>query len=340
MKRYGVITLTALAGLAGLAVAPILAHTDPREVIREVAERADKGDAPALYQLALLHEQGYDSIPQDTVRAMHLLRLSAEGGDLKAQNYLGYKLLQRGDATGLNWLEKAAIAGDAKAQGNIGYLLLNSDLVEHDPQKAAYWLERAATGGVATASSMLGDLYRDGNGVAQDSLQAEAHYEAAIDAGLTDAAYKLVDLRGKEWENLPDSIRYSKALYLYTHRTPELALPIFRSIAGIDEQNPQRQSTALMAKSLAMLGDAYTRGLGVVYSHEKSLEYYLAAAIEGDPSAAFVISELLEIFPDALNDYLPEDATPESTSPSYWREKAEAGGINSAEEAHQRLFTP
>ena len=89
-----------------------------------------------------------------------------------------------------------------------------------------------------------------------------------------------------------------------------------------------------------MLGDAYTRGLGVAYSHEKSLEYYLAAAIEGDPSAAFVISELLEIFPDALNDYLPEDATTESTNPSYWREKAETGGVNSAEEAHQRLFTP
>lgn len=349
------------ATISGEEVSPM------RLTVREIAGRAATGDPEALYKLAMIHEQGFDSIPQDTVASLALYRLSAEGGNLEAQNYLGYKLLSQGDSEGLKWLEHAAIAGDSKAQANIGYLLLNSDLVENDDAKAAYWLERAASGGVATASSMLGDLYRDGRGVASDSLQAEAHYMAAIDAGLTDAAYKLVEMRGKEWESLPDSVRYAKAIYLYTHRAPQLAVPIFRSIAGIEPESQIAETTfgevdsdgevkdavvvkdaghageisdgtRWVAKSLAMLGDAYTRSMGVAYSYDKSLEYYLAAAIEGDPSAAFVISELLEIFPDALSEYLPEDAPLGAETSGYWLQKAADGGVATAEAAHRRLF--
>ena len=273
------ISITSFFVVCGLlsAYSPAAKADDVRDIIRNFAVRADSGDADALYQLALLHERGYDSIPRDSIRAMQLLAESAGRGSLKAQNLLGYNLLNKGDRSGLQWIEKAALAGDAKAQGNIGFLLLNSDIVERDPSKAAYWLERAAAGGVATASSMLGDLYRYGDGVMKDTLQAEAHYYAALDAGLADAAYKLADMMAEKWNNLPDSVMYGKALYLYTHRAPDIAIPIFSRLGEASVDN------VIKGKSLSMLGDAYTRALGVDYSHDKSLEYYLKAALEGDP---------------------------------------------------------
>ncbi len=318
--------ISLLAAIVCVASSPV--DEDVRNVIREFARKAEAGDPEALYQMAMLHERGYDSIPRDSVRARNLLERSAELGSLKAGNLLGYELIKQGDISGLNWIEKAAMAGDAKAQSNIGFLLLNSDIVERDPAKAAYWLERAAAGGVAAASSMLGDLYRDGDGVAQDSLQAESHYYAALDAGLVDAAYKLVDMMGSEWQELPDSAQYQKALYLYNHRAPDAALPIFIRLSDIATDKEVK------GKSLAIIGDAHTRGAGVSYSHEKSLEYYYKAAEEGDPSAAFVIGELLEIFPDSLQSFTPNK---EEESPQYWYDRAAAGGVHSAEEATRRI---
>lgn len=300
--------------------------------IPEIFSSAEAGDPESQYQLHLIYERGFDTIPADSVKSMEYLRRSAENGLPKSQNLLGYYFIKSGDRKGLDWIEKAAAAGDAKAQANIGFLLLNSDIVERDPSKAAYWLERAASAGVATASSMLGDLYRYGDGVAQDSLQAEAHYYAAIDGGLADAAYKLVDMRGKDWDALPDSVRFAKAIYLYTRQAAGLAIPIFVSIG---EHSPDPE---FRGKALAMLGNAYTRGLGVQYNHAISTEYFTRAAEEGDPSAAFIIAELLEIFPDALNDYLPKEVPEEMLTSPYWYRKAAEKGVTDAAEATRRLY--
>lgn len=320
--------LLATAGGASISGSPSAPCDSPRPIIRELAAKADSGDAEALYQMALLHDRGFDSIPRDSILSLSLLRRSADKGNLKAQNLLGYKLMQSGDSSGLEWIEKAAIAGDPKAQGNIGYLLLNSKIVERDPRKASYWLERAANAGIATASSMLGDLYKTGEGVARDTLQAETRYCAAIDAGLADAAYKLADMLGEKWKTLPDSIQYGKAVYLYTHRAPDAALPIFRRLGD------NAADKSVKGKSLAMIGDAYTRGAGVAYDHDKSLEYYFRAASVGDPSAAFVIGELLEIFPDSLNGLTSDKDMHQA---EYWYSLAASQGVATAESATLRL---
>ena len=320
-------------GAAVLLSVSAQSSSSPVRTAEGVLERA-RAYADSLYIESLKYDHGFDSIARDSVRAAQLLRESAEAGSLKAQNLLGYNLIQEGDADGLKWIEAAAMAGDPKAQGNLGYLLLNSPLVKNEPEKAAYWLERASAGGVATATSMLGDLFRDGRGVARDSLQAEALYTAALDAGLSDAGYKLADMMERKWATLPDSVQYEKGIYLYTHRVPDAALPIFRRLSDEAEEG------VIRGKSLAILGDAYTRAMGVAYNHKQSLGYYLLAAIEGDPSAAFVIGELLEIFPDGLED-LPGHRIlpPEAFVADYWYDKASSGGVNSAEEATRRLFT-
>lgn len=321
---------------------------DTESMLRELSLRADSGDAEALYRMSAIYERGFDTIPRDSIRAVSLLRESAEKGWLPAQNYLGYTLIKnRRGEEGIHWLEQAAMSGDPKAQNNLGFLLLENDDnslakeagIATDNEKAAFWLERAAQAGSATASSMLGDLYRYGKGVTQDSVMAAAHYYAAIDAGLADAAYKLEHMEHERWRRLDPQQQLEIALYLYTHRAPELAVPIFKRIADESEEtgadvNPETL-TAIRGDALALLGDAYTRGLGVGYDYDKSLDCYYRAALLGNAPAQFFISELLEIFPDILEPF-----TDLPISAQELRESAASAGINDAAEANRRLLSP
>ena len=364
--RKGIAILLALMAVA-FAMSMRRTAVDIREGIREVEARAADGEPDAIFRLARIYERGYDSIPRDTVEALRLYRLSAENGWLPAMNYLGYMLISghgadRNPSEGLQWIEKAAMEGDATAQSNVGFLLLKGDGVERDARKAAFWLERAAGAGVAPASSMLGDLYLNGDGVAQDSVQAEACYYAAVDGGLTDAAYKLEAMMSRAWTSMSDSVMLPKAVYFYSHGAPDVAVPILRRIARVDSLD--RGITLLdsadygrsrMAAAMAILGDAYTRARGVGYDHDKSTAYYFGAAMNGNPSAAFIISELLEIFPDALESVLTRNPSlsdcrentcdsisvplcPTAGSAQYWRDRAASCGVTTAEEAARRLL--
>ncbi|MDE6010808.1 MAG: sel1 repeat family protein [Muribaculaceae bacterium] len=337
--------------IAGLLMSAYRSPDEAGDTVRDLKARADSGHPEAMYRLALLYENGYDSVPRDSVKFMQLLTGAAEEAWLPAQNYLGYLLLRQGRGSeGLHWLENAAIAGDAKAQSNLGFLLLDdggpssgdpaTNLrrgIVADNEKAAFWLERAAQSGVATASSMLGDLYRDGRGVPQDSLLAAACYYAAIDAGLADAAYKLEAMERRKWEALSPEKQLQLGLYLYTHRVPDLAIPIFSRLTDLpaSDPGPVTSATTIRGAAFALLGDAYTRALGVGYAHDLSLEYYWRAAELGNAPAQFVISELLEIFPDALD--LLSDNPP---GPQQLREAAAQAGIHNAEEATRRLMNP
>lgn len=355
MKRFVSIllpaALTVLVMTAGGAM-PAALRRDAASALRDVATRAAQGDPESMFRLARVCERGYDSIPRDTVEALRLYSASAEGGWLPAMNYLGYMLITgrgvaRDASAGLHWIERAAMAGDATAQSNVGFLLVNGDGVERDPEKGAYWLGRAAEAGVAPAQSMLGDLYLKGEGVVQDSLRAEKYYYAALDGGLTDAAYKIENMMRDRWMTMPDSVMLRKAIYFYRHGAPDVGVPILRRIARADSLDNHTPETELNvtdsisnAASLALLGDAYTRAQGVRYDYDKSTYYYYKAALAGNPAAAFIISELLEIFPDAIDRYISDNDHPEHKSAAYWRGKARMAAVTSAEEATRRLFDP
>lgn len=318
--------------MAAAMASPFRSPEERAEALRDVRARADSGDSEALYHLSQLYERGYDSIPRDSLRADSLLARSAEAGYLPAQNYLGYSLIRSGHPDeGLRWLEQAAIAGDPKAQSNIGYMLLEGRQVEEDAGKAAFWLRRAADAGVAAAASMLGDLYRDGRGVPRDSLAAAALYRSAIDAGLVDAAFKLEALEGERWLSLTPQEQLQVALYLYPARAPQVAIPILERLASCSED----ADPDVRARALALLGDAYTRALGVEYDHDLSLRYFWESAEAGYAPAEFVVAELLEIFPDALSALTAAPPSAEEL-----RAAAAQAGVTSAAEATAMLFEP
>ncbi len=71
----------------------------------------------------------------------------------------------------------------------------------------------------------------------------------------------------------------------------------------------------------------------MAYDHDNSVRLYKEAALRGNPSAQFVIAELLDIFPDAITF-----DNPEQNNASYWYDRAAAHGITDAATATTRLL--
>lgn len=307
----------------------------PRGPLEEIVEKASEGDGAALYILATLHDRGFDTIPVDSVRSTELYRLAAEKGNVEAMNYLGFRLLSgevsaigRDADEGFQWLERAADAGDLKAASNIGWLFMEGKYLTRDYAEAAYWFDKAARGGLPIARSLLGDLYRDGLGMAPDSLKADSLYREAFESGLADAGYKLADLRKNHYSGLSSRALTQEGLYYYLRSAPSEGVKLFYEAMEKGD-----------AKAMALLGDAYSRAIGVPYDHDLSMKYFLEAALAGDPSAEFVIGELLDIFPDALDSLEEAGLEIPSLSPTYWYEKAAESGVSDAEEATRRLLS-
>lgn len=359
MKSLRTLTLLLFA-VTSLTVLYTIAEevTPQRLALRQLVQRSQDGDSEALYRLAYLHDIGYDSIPIDTARSTQLYLQSAEKGNVKALNYLGFRYyngdgVERDVTRGLHYIQKATESGDAHAASNMGFLLLKGDGIEHDLQRAAYWLQKGADGNVGTAQAMLADLLSDGMSLPADTLQAAELYTKAIENGVPDVQGRLMNIMRKRWLQLPQDSIVDTGIYYYTHRAPHIGVDLFQTAA--DSLNPQ---------ALALLGDAYTRGFGTDYDYNRSLQYFLKAALLGNPSAQFFIGETLQIFPDALQDIIaeitgkksdkPADNTPYTDSlyhhiiqsiPSadlnnaeYWLQRAASQDIHTAESASLHLF--
>lgn len=338
LKAIPAILMLMIIGLAAAADGPVDRHA----AVRALAKRASDGDAKALYDLASLHDTGYDTVPLDSARSTLLYRLSAEKGYPPAQSYLGYRYFM-GEAVGkdvdsaLYWLAKAAGNGDARAANNLGYLLTNGEAVTQDFPQAFYWLTKAADAGLPAAESQLADLYRLGAGTDIDTVKAAALYFKAFGKGLADAELKLLSMMARKWEGLPGDSAVKLGRYYYTSGAYLTGVTLFGYAAR--ECNPE---------ALALLGDAYSKGRGVDYDHDRATAYFLAAALRGEPSAQFVIAELLDIFPDALSSgpaaevikgfYQELDVPGDLYIPSYWYGKAAEQGVTDAEKGADRMW--
>lgn len=307
--------------LAGLIWAQDL--TQRREALRELTLRAEDMDPKALFDLARLHESGYDSIEVDSARSHALYLLSAAAGYAPARNIVGFKYYNgegfRHDIdSALYWINLAAETGDLTAISNLGFLLSQSEDIPHDYARAKKYLTIAAEGGVPSALSQLGDFKRMGLGEATDTAGAIRLYEEAAEAGVPDAQLKLLAMMGHKWKELPSDSALKLGIRYYTGALP---------VAGVDLL--ERAALDSIPKALALLGDAYSRGVGVAYDHQKSIDYFYAAALKGDHSAQFILAELLDFFPDAI----------EAGSSQYLHEQAAKGGILDADSAYNLLFS-
>ena len=259
--------------------------------------------------------------------------LAASQGHPEAQNFLGFRYyngegLRHDVDSALYWLRKAACQGNVKAAGNLGYLLSKAPDVMHDYNEAFIQLSYAAECGLPTSYTPLADLYRRGLGCQTDTISAISLYEKAIKAKIPDAQQRLLAMMGYKWKELSAD----SALYLGLHYYPSPA-----PLVGVDLiENAAKKGNI---RAIAIMGDAYAKGLGVAYDYQRSLQYFLEAAIKDNPSAQYILAELLDFFPDTLdNNPLYCDLTEEMKSAVYWYERARKNGVTDSEEAYKSLF--
>ena len=112
---------------------------------------ADKGHAPAQFNLGLMHDKG-EGVTQNHAEAAKLYRRAAE-------------------------------QGYAPAQSNLGVLYDNGEGVAQNRAEAVKWYRRAAEQGYAPAQSNLGVRYAKGDGVAQNHVIAHMWFNLAASQG-------------------------------------------------------------------------------------------------------------------------------------------------------------
>ena len=341
MRFFIWIFLTILSGVGLWAVDR---REDRKSGLRNLMERAEAGDPKSLFDLATLYDRGFDSIPVDSAKSTALYISSALKGYGPAANYLGFRYyngdyITKNVDSALFWIKKAADAGDITAAGNLGFLLSQSTDIPHDYETAFKWLKKAADAGLPSSFNVLGDLYRQGLGCDPDTLKALSLYEKALEAGVPETERRLIAMMGYKWLNLSPDSALSLGINYYN-------LGAHSATAELIE----KAAEAKIPKAFSIIGHMSSQGIGLPYDHDKSVEYFFKGAIAGDPSAQFIIGELLEFFPDIITDgllkELKEEFNPdildldELNNPEFWFGKASEKGIFDADSAYLYLFSP
>ncbi len=153
----------------------------------EVKARADRGEALAVYTLAVRLLEGKQGAPLDPVLGEKLLRQAAEQGHPKAMRVLGQRLIkeypddQERTTEGLAWLQKTAEGGSGRAALVLGELYNEGEVVPQDLPKAFAMFELSANNGNRTGAAWAGWMLQEGEGVDQDEGRAMDFYRIAAD---------------------------------------------------------------------------------------------------------------------------------------------------------------
>jgi TPR repeat protein len=99
----------------------------------------------------------------DVVKAMALLRPSADAGHARSQSLLAYILNQAEfNDEAVAYYRKAAAQGEPDGEYGLGSLYAAGEGVKRDPAEARKWITRAAEHGHAAAINSLAQAYMDG----------------------------------------------------------------------------------------------------------------------------------------------------------------------------------
>lgn len=294
--------------------------------LEAMSARAERGDSVAMWNMGLLYERGYGDISPDSVRALGYFRRSAEKGYPPALNLMGYRIYSGLEGTadhkrGIEMIRRAADAGDPGGCTNLGWLLIHGEGLAHDTIEGARLLRKGAMRGLPRAAVQYADLCRYGAGTPRNLHLADSLYEAALSKGFAPGGARLVEIRGADIAALDADSAAMLARRYYGSAYPALGVAYARR--GAAEGSPL---------ATAILADATAKGRGTAYDHDLSLNLYARAAMLGDASALFILSELLTAFPDALTGIAGCDDDPASL-----RRRAAEKGVRDAAEAMRRL---
>lgn len=268
--------------------------------------------------------------------ALKNLELKADSGNLRAMYELaglyltGIDSLPQDTVKSIRLYRKAADRGYAPAMNFLGFKYYTGEGVSKNIDSSLYWIRKAADIGDITAAANLGYLLLDSPDFPHEPQEGVKWLTIAAEEGVKEAQWRLIEIKKDTWHSLSPDSALNLGLKYYMDKAPILGVALIEFAA--EENNP---------KAMAILGDAYSKGLGVPYNHHKSLEYFYKAAEAGNPSAQFILAELLEIFPDALLSFSSDFSfDPKQNNPQFWYEKAKSQGVTDSDTAFKFLLSP
>lgn len=158
----------------------------------------------------------------------------AKKGDVEAQTQLGEAYLHGIDTKvdykkAMEWSKKAAAKKSYRAMTNIGIIYLEGLGVEKDYKKAFKSLSDGADGGDMKAPKYLGIMYEKGLGMEKSFDNAAFYYEIADSSGDITVRYNL----GKIYERAAD---YGRAVELYKKtddRMDHITAPMYEALGDL-----------------------------------------------------------------------------------------------------------
>lgn len=177
-----------------------------------------EGYAPAQYQMAIVHQQGY-GVPKNGMKALKLLTLAAEQNYSDAQFELALiysegKLVKQDLKKSFELTYKAAKKGLSSAQFNLAVMYDNGTGVKQDDFKASRWYQTSANQNYALAQYNLALLYSEGRGVEKSTEMSYVWNTIAGWNGYQNAdKSRILDERELSKENLESG--YEKANQIY-----------------------------------------------------------------------------------------------------------------------------
>ena len=140
-----------------------------------------KGNAPLALGISFFKGDG---VPKDDGMAARYFRMSADQGNVDAQNLLGilYKFGQgipKDSHEAVRWFRIAAGSGHADAQNNLGTMYFSGQGVSQDFRDAVKWFRLAADQGNADARNNLAVAFDEGKGVPSNRVIAYALFNVA-----------------------------------------------------------------------------------------------------------------------------------------------------------------
>ena len=224
-------------------------------------EMIDIGEASSAFNEAMKLKNRYP------VFAFGLVNFSANHEYADAQYQLGLyyqngRIVNKDLEQAVYWFRKAAEQGNAKAQNNLGWCYGNGRGVEKDYKQAVYWYHKSAKQGFAPAQYNLGWCYDNGRGVERDFKQAVYWYRRAAEQGHAQAKHMLNKQKG-------NAAKYRA----YSENSDET---LYRILNAANLGNAQAQF---------MLGNCYSKGIGMAQNHQLAVYWYQRAAEQGHADA-------------------------------------------------------
>jgi TPR repeat protein len=201
-------------------------------------------------------------------------------------------------------LRSSASGGDIEAQDYLGRVFYNGWGVTRNLNEAKRWFEMAAGGGSAEAKAYLGLMYSRGTtGGIPDYAKARKLYEEAAAVGNTDAMNRLGILYEHGHDATPKNYVKAEDLFLQSAALGNVHAMV--NLGSLYERGPGNmpkeydkamqwyKKAADTGYSAAMIrvGKLYDDGLGVEESDTIAAEWYQKAAAAGDSNAMVILAK-------------------------------------------------